>query len=78
MLPYILRTRSKFVHCQLRVFCLAENSENVAEESRNLSNLLEKFRIDFKDVIVISDAHQQAKPSSKNEFENLLSQGSML
>ena len=36
----------------------AENLENVAEESRNLSHLLEQFRIDFKDVIVIKEAHK--------------------
>ena len=51
---------------------MAEKSENLLEEYRNLVTLLEKFRITFKDVILIKDAQQQANISTKNEFEKLL------
>ncbi len=51
---------------------MAEKSENLLEEYRNLVTLLEKFRITFKDVILIKDAQQQADIATKNEFEKLL------
>jgi solute carrier family 12 sodium/potassium/chloride transporter 2 len=74
LIPYILRTRAKYSQCQLRVFCLAENLDNIVEETRNLTMLLQKFRIGFKDVTLIANAHTQADMSTKNQFEDLLLQ----
>ena len=53
---------------------MAENLENIVEERRNLTTLLQKFRIDFKDVTLIANAHTQADMATKNQFEDLLLQ----
>ena len=74
LIPYILQTRAKYSQCQLRVFCLAENLENIVEERRNLTTLLQKFRIDFKDVTLIANVHTQADMATKNQFDDLLLQ----
>lgn len=38
----------------------------------SMAALLAKFRIDFSDIIVISDMAKRANESSKSEFEDLI------
>ena len=40
----------------------------------SLAGLLSKFRIDYSDVVIISDIHKKAKESTRKEFENLIQQ----
>jgi hypothetical protein len=40
LLPYILKTRSKFEKCHLRVFFLANKTNALDEEARNMAALL--------------------------------------
>ena len=53
MLPYILKTRSQFSECKIRVFTLANRKNEVDTETRNMATLLAKFRIEFSLVVVV-------------------------
>jgi solute carrier family 12 sodium/potassium/chloride transporter 2 len=38
----------------------------------SLAGLLSKFRIDYSDVVIVSDIHTKAKESTRKEFESLI------
>ena len=40
----------------------------------SLAGLLSKFRIDYSDVVIVSDIHKKAKGSTRKEFETLIQQ----
>ena len=40
----------------------------------SLAGLLSKFRIDYSDVVIISDIQKKAKESTRKEFEALIQQ----
>jgi solute carrier family 12 sodium/potassium/chloride transporter 2 len=40
----------------------------------SLAGLLSKFRIDYSDVVIISDIHKKARESTRKEFETLIHQ----
>ena len=72
LLPFILKMRSKFAKCQLRVFCLVENIENMEEEAKSMTILLKKFRIAFSDVILLSDARTMPSKATSSQFESMV------
>ena len=72
LLPYLLSTRKQWKGCKLRVFALANKKDELDTEQRNMAALLSKFRIDFSDVIVISDIVKPPKESTKKEFKELI------
>ena len=72
LLPYILTTRAKFARCKLRVFFLSDKSEDIDQVAKSMAALLEKFRIDFHDVIVLTQLTDPAGKSSREEFESLV------
>jgi hypothetical protein len=69
LIPFILKMRSKFAKCKLRVFFLANDIENLEEETRNMTHLLKKFRIDFTDVTILSDAKKKPTTDTSKKFE---------
>merc|ERR1711902_103677 len=69
LLPYILTTRAQFSECSLRVFALANKRDELDRETRNMANLLAKFRIDYSDVIVIPDVTKKAGEAIQEEFK---------
>merc|ERR550539_2089769 len=73
LLPHILTTRSKFQKCKLRIFFLSnKRKEELEEEALNMQELLEKFRIEFQDVIVLNDATKAPSKATKNEFNDMI------
>jgi len=72
LLPYILTTRAQFSDCSLRVFSLANRSNELDRETRNMASLLAKFRIDYSDVIVIPDVTKKAGQEIKTEFKTII------
>ncbi|XP_046634321.1 bumetanide-sensitive sodium-(potassium)-chloride cotransporter-like [Daphnia pulicaria] len=72
LLPYILTTRPNWSSCKLRVFCLANRKEELDSEQRRMAAMLSKFRIDFSDVIVITDIVKKASESTRNYFDGLI------
>ncbi|KAL1240600.1 Bumetanide-sensitive sodium-(potassium)-chloride cotransporter [Trichinella spiralis] len=74
LIPHLLTLeRSYLEEAKLRVFTVATDSEKFEEQKKELSNLLDSFRIDVKDVTVIPDISQQPKESTLNEFNQLIS-----
>ena len=74
LLPFILKMRSKFTKCNLRVFCLVDNIENMEEEAKSMTILLKKFRIAFQDVILLSDAKTVPNKTTTRQFETMVNQ----
>ncbi|CAG0891817.1 unnamed protein product [Darwinula stevensoni] len=71
LLPYILTQRSQFSSASLRIFCLASSNE-LEKEQRSMAALLSKFRIDYSDVVIISDFKKKAAPELYQEFDALI------
>lgn len=68
LLPFILTQRSLYKKSKLRIFFLSSKIENLDEESRNMAELMAKFRIDCKEIIIISDATKKPSKNTKAEF----------
>ncbi|KAF7492611.1 Solute carrier family 12 member 2 [Sarcoptes scabiei] len=72
LLPYIIRTHSHWKNCKLRIFALVNKKTELDAEQRNMAALLSKFRIDYSDVILITDLLKPPEQSSKDEFKKLI------
>ncbi|XP_050441187.1 bumetanide-sensitive sodium-(potassium)-chloride cotransporter isoform X2 [Adelges cooleyi] len=55
LLPYIISTRGNWSSCKLRVFTIANKKDQLEFEQRSIASLLAKFRIDYSDLLVITD-----------------------
>ncbi|EAT38199.1 AAEL009886-PA [Aedes aegypti] len=77
LLPYIISTRSKWSECQIRVFALATQQTNVEEERENMTILLEKLRINYVSLIMVtlSDKPQEATIQSHKALLGTLVEG---
>lgn len=73
LIPFILKMRKKYSKCKLRIFFLANNLNNIEEETRNMTALLKKFRIDFSDVTVLADVQKKPRKDTSKSFESLVS-----
>jgi len=73
LLPYILTTRKQYKNAKLRVFILANRNDQLDQQKIQMATLLAKFRIDYSDVVVIPDITKKADPSTKAEFQELIS-----
>lgn len=72
LLPYIIRTQSQWKDCKLRVFALVNKKSELDAEQRNMAQLLSKFRIDYSDVILITDLLKPPEEFSKREFHRMI------
>ncbi|XP_055639846.1 bumetanide-sensitive sodium-(potassium)-chloride cotransporter-like isoform X2 [Toxorhynchites rutilus septentrionalis] len=66
LLPYIISTRTKWSDCQIRIFALASQKEDFEEERQNMTILLDKLRIKYVSLIMvtIADKPQETTISS--------------
>lgn len=76
LIPVILKTRKQFADCQLRVFALGSKVDDLDSETKNMSNLLEKFRIPCTDVIIIPDVTTEAREDTYSRFEEISTRAS--
>merc|ERR1719245_2164605 len=72
LLPHIIKTRKQFKDCKLRVFSLANKSNQLDIETRNLASMLSKFRIDYETVTALPDVTKKADAATKAEFDALI------
>jgi len=72
LIPYILTMRKQYHDCALRIFTLAKDADKAAEEKSNMESLLAKFRIEFEEVIIISDIGKKADTSTQMEFDEII------
>ena len=72
LLPHILSTRTKFSKCKLRVFFLSNSNQDAKDEAAKMAALLEKFRIEYQDVILLADATRRPQSQTREEFSQLV------
>jgi len=72
LIPYILTMRKQYAECALRIFALAQDANNKDEETKNMKSLLAKFRIEFEEVIIITDITKKADTTSTGEFDEMI------
>ncbi|KAK2709720.1 bumetanide-sensitive sodium-(potassium)-chloride cotransporter-like [Artemia franciscana] len=72
LLPYILTTRQSWSGSKLRVFCIANKSDQIDMDQQSMAALLSKFRIDFADVIAVPDVSKKPKEETIEWFEQLI------
>ncbi|KAK7068981.1 hypothetical protein SK128_015899 [Halocaridina rubra] len=73
LLPYVLTKRAIWSKCSIRVFFLADKKDDLGAEQRRMAELMGKFRINFSDVVIITDVQQKPNEESLNKFNNLIS-----
>lgn len=55
-MAFILRNNHLWRNCKIRVFSVIQNAIDIESMKKNLIELLQKFRIPFSDVQVLTDA----------------------
>ncbi|VEN49210.1 unnamed protein product [Callosobruchus maculatus] len=71
LLPYIISTRNSWHSCKLRVFALATNKNELEVEERNMAHLLEKFRLEYSSLKMVSIS-EKPQDSTIAFFDDLL------
>jgi hypothetical protein len=73
LIPHLLSAHKTFLEgAKLRVFVTASNAAAVIEEQKKMTALLQKFRINISEVIMITDLNQQPSSETVTEFEKLI------
>lgn len=72
LLPYILSTRTKYSRSKLRIFFLSHKVEKIDEETRNMVELMAKFRIQCEDIVAISDAMSLPAKHTREAFLRMI------
>uniref|UniRef100_A0A1B6EM82 Bumetanide-sensitive sodium-(Potassium)-chloride cotransporter n=1 Tax=Cuerna arida TaxID=1464854 RepID=A0A1B6EM82_9HEMI len=73
LLPYILSTRSSWADCKMRVFALANRTNELQSEEQGMASLLSKFRIKYTSLTMIHNISEPPKQETINFFENIIS-----
>ncbi|KAM4707028.1 solute carrier family 12 member 3-like [Discoglossus pictus] len=71
LIPYLLTRRKRWSQCKVRVY-IKGKMETAEEERKEMLSLLEKFRLGFHDVVVLTDTEQKPEPKNMKLFENLI------
>ncbi|XP_016898719.1 solute carrier family 12 member 2 isoform X2 [Cynoglossus semilaevis] len=71
LIPYLLTNRSKWGDCQIRVF-VGGKINRIDHDRRVMATLLNRFRIDFSDIIVLGDINTKPKEDNKRIFKGLI------
>ncbi|MEE6508457.1 hypothetical protein FKM82_021241 [Ascaphus truei] len=71
LVPYLLTRRKRWSQCKVTVY-IRGGQENEEQERREMQSLLEKFRLGFHEVIVLTDIHQTPEPKNMKLFEDLI------
>merc|ERR1712013_235244 len=74
LIPHIVMTRKRFRDCSLRVFALGMQANQLEEETRKLTKMLDRFRINATQVTVIPKAVLDwgASPDMRAEWTDLV------
>ncbi|XP_053272632.1 solute carrier family 12 member 3 [Pleuronectes platessa] len=69
LVPYLLTRRKRWRHCKVRVFIVGD--EHNMEAARNeMMSLLTRFRLDFHDVIVMTDTEKPPHAKNLSRFQD--------
>uniref|UniRef100_A0A7N6B1D7 Solute carrier family 12 member 10, tandem duplicate 1 n=1 Tax=Anabas testudineus TaxID=64144 RepID=A0A7N6B1D7_ANATE len=67
LVPYLLTKRKHWRKCKVRVFIVGDE-QNMEERQKEMLELLKRFRLDFQEVIVMTDTEKQPNPKNLNRF----------
>lgn len=71
LLPYILTTRKKWKDCKLRIF-IAGQPGRTEQDKQEMTSLLQKFRIQCSDIMVIDDLHIAPRADSVKKLDDMI------
>ncbi|KAM4808019.1 solute carrier family 12 member 3-like [Rhinophrynus dorsalis] len=71
LIPYLLKRRKRWSQCKVRLY-IRGRTENIEEERKEMQSLLDKFRLGFSDVVVLTDVDQKPHPNNMKLFEGLI------
>ncbi|XP_043913794.1 solute carrier family 12 member 3-like [Protopterus annectens] len=71
LVPYLLSRRKRWGNCKVRVF-ISTSTEKSDQEKEAMKSLLSKFRLRFKEIVVLTDTDQKPHPESMKVFEDLV------
>ncbi len=83
LLPHILTTRRLYSKCKMRIFFLSNakigssssreaRDELIEQEIGRMAELLTKFRIDYEDIILITDVNKIPAKPTRRDFLKML------
>ncbi|XP_008433393.1 solute carrier family 12 member 3-like isoform X2 [Poecilia reticulata] len=67
LVPYLITRRKRWRRCKVRVFTVGDE-QNMQEARDEMMALLNRFRLNISDVIVMTDIEKQPHPKSLSRF----------
>ncbi|XP_039505299.1 solute carrier family 12 member 10, tandem duplicate 1 [Pimephales promelas] len=71
LVPYLLTRRKRWRRCKVRVFIVGEQ-QTMENERKEMLTLLQRFRLDVHDVIVMTDSERPPLAKNTRRFEETL------
>ncbi|XP_059932706.1 solute carrier family 12 member 10, tandem duplicate 1 [Gadus macrocephalus] len=71
LVPYLLTRRKNWGQSKVRVFILGDE-QSMEEGRQEMISLLKRFRLDFHDVIVMTDSERTPQPKNLKRFEDIV------
>ncbi|KAI7814336.1 solute carrier family 12 member 10, tandem duplicate 3 [Triplophysa rosa] len=72
LLPYLLTRRNRWKKSKIRVFLLGDQ-ETIEEDRKDMKMLLKRFRLQIKDIIVITDLEKTPLAKNLQRYEDSIS-----
>jgi len=71
LLPNIITSRSNWADSNLRIFCLADENDEIEAKQNSMRLLMNKFRIPIQNVVVIKDMATPPTAATKDWFDSM-------
>ncbi|KAG5261150.1 hypothetical protein AALO_G00300610 [Alosa alosa] len=71
LIPYLLTRRKCWRQCKVRVFVVGQQ-QTIEEDRKEMVCLLQRFRLDVHDVIIITDSERPPLAKNLERFENFV------
>lgn len=73
LLPYLLRRRKRWSHCQFRIFsCVSGEKIDAEKQHLAMASLLKKFRINYTDLHVLHGLNKAPNECETEKFNRIL------
>ncbi|XP_048041353.1 solute carrier family 12 member 3-like [Megalobrama amblycephala] len=71
LVPYLLTRRNRWKKCKIRVFILGDK-ETMKEDRKDMKMLLKRFRLEFEDIVIITDVDKAPLPKNMQRYEETI------
>ncbi|KAM6964914.1 solute carrier family 12 member 3-like [Aplochiton taeniatus] len=71
LVPYLMTRRRLWRNSKVRVFIISDQA-NMEEDRKEMKALLKRFRLDFKDVIAVTDSTKPPQLKNQRRFEDII------